>query len=359
MRILFICFSTLKFDVLTPYAEPLGGTESAICYLSVALAARKHEVFVMRNVDGDDTGMVIEGVTHLKMSEDIARLEPDVVIMTSAPMAAPGIKKIVPGAKVILWNHMRPDQPAMNYLFQEEYRSKLDGIVYVSGSQKDAFTAINPNLDGMVLGNAISPAFESLFHSARSILDIKECRGAYTSTPYRGASVLAEIKEIPIDVYSSMKVYQGDDSSYDKMFDALRSNDCLTLHPSFGQRLVAARLRPVAFMVYPSIFTECHSIAIIEAMAAGLKVITTDMAHEQTEFVDSLPAKNASLDDYTKLLRKNVNYFRAYPEEFAEKMWKQVQYINSVFTWRTRAHQWEVYLQNLLNHPISLTPTQE
>lgn len=352
MKILFICFSTLKFDVLTPAKNPLGGTESAICYLAVALAALGHDVSLMRNTDVDDTGTVIQGVRHLKISEDVTHLDPDVVVIANAPMGAPGVKKLLPRAKVVLWNHMRPDQPAMEHFFKPEFRAALDGVVYVSESQCKAFTDITKIEDGNVIPNAIAPCFENLFSSAKDIFAVKECRGAYTSTPYRGLAILGAIKELPIDVYSSMQVYQGNDAPYDSMYQKLKENDCLTLCASYGQRPLSMLLRPAAFMVYPSIFQECHSIAIIEAMAAGLKVITTDAAHEQTEFVDSLPEKTTTLEAYTALLRKNMNFFRAYPEEFAEKMWKQVQYINVNFTWAQRARQWTQYLQNMLSLPI-------
>ena len=351
MKILFVCFSTLKFNVRTPPGEPLGGTESAICYLSTALARLGHSVSLMRNVEIDDKGTVLDGVSHLKMSEDVGHLDPDVVIVTSAPMAAPGLKKAFPRAKIVLWNHMQPDQPAMAHLFKSEFRSAIDRIVYVSDSQRKKFADLAPEVSGDFINNAISPAFENLFTSAADILAEKKCEGAYTSTPYRGLGVLAAVQELPIHVFSSMAVYQGDDASYERMYGELKKNDCLFLHGSKGQTALATALRAVAFLVYPSIFPECHSIAILEAMAAGLKIITTDVAHAQTEFVDSLPSRNATLEDYTKLLRKNINYFRSYPEEWAEKMWKQVQYINDNFTWDKRAVEWELYLKNVLSSP--------
>lgn len=351
MKILFICFSTLKFDVKTPFEQPLGGTESAICYLSAALAKRGHEVSMMRNSDIDDTGTVINGVTHIKMTEEIVHLNPDVVIVASAPMVAPGVKKILPNAKVILWNHQQPDQPSMAQLFQDEFRGAIDDIVYVGLGQKNRFLEISPKVDGTVINNAIAPAFENLFADAEQIFSLKTCRGAYTSTPYRGLGVLAAIQEIPIDVYSSMAVYQGDDKAYEGMYAALRKNDCITLHGSVSQSELAERLKPITFMVYPSIFVECNSIAIMEAMAAGLKVITTDVAHAQDEFVDAMPFQKASVEEYTKLLRKNVNRFRSYPEEWAQQIWKQVQHVNENFTWAKRAQEWETHLKTLVAVP--------
>jgi len=351
MRILFICFSSLKFNVRTPFEAPLGGTESAVCYLSVALAQKGHKVMLMRNTDVDDTGTIIGGVEHIKITDDAKHLNPDVVVIVSAPMASIGVRNVWPEAKIVLWNHMRPDQPAMAHLFEDKYRAPIDKIVYVSDSQRKAFLESGKDVNGSVIQNAISPCFADRFRSAQDILETKRCRGAYTSTPYRGLAVLASIKELPIDVYSSMQVYQGDDGDYEAMYAKLKANDCITLHGSKGQSELAAVLRPVAFLVYPSIFTECHSIAILEAMAMGLKVITTTVAHEPTEFVESLPYATTTLDDYTAALRKNITFFRSQPEKWAEQMWKQVQYVNSEFTWAKRAREWDTHLQNLLTTP--------
>ena len=340
MKILFICLSGLKFNVMTPLREPLGGTESAVAYLAYHLYLRGHDVTIM--VKGAEDAVEV-GVKHIEISEEGAKeLNPDVVIVPSAPQAIPGIKKIIPNAAVILWNHMQPDQPSIQPIFNKEIQKDINNIVYVSESQKSVF-----GIDGRVINNAISPAFESMFTSASDVLKHKKCKGAYTSTPYRGLAILATMQEIEIEVFSSMAVYQGDETPYAAMYEKLKANDCLKLNGSVSQANLADRLRPISFLVYPSIFRECHSIAIIEAMAAGLKVITTDMASPQTEFIDSMPMESATVEEYAKLLRANINYFRSRPEEWAEKSWKQIQYINQEFTWKKKAEEWETYLKGL------------
>lgn len=351
MKILFICLSTLKFNVDTPETEPLGGTESAVCYLAKALVNLGHHVTLMRNTD-DDADKVIDGVSHTKISEDIAKLDPDVVIVPSAPQAFPGIKALVPRAKLVLWNHMRPDQPAMAHLFNPEIKKDIQNIVYVSKSQEESFlSAPVTGLKGTVINNAIAPCFENMFTGPEDILAVKKCRGAYTSTPFRGLAILAHIKELMIEVYSSMRVYQGDDTAYEPMFAKLNESDCIVMQGSVSQKNLAAFLRSDAFLVYPSIFQECHSIAILEAMAAGMKVITTDMASPETEFIDAMKSEGGSLEDFTLLLRRNINKFRAHPQEWAALMWKQVQYINREFTWAKKAQEWTLYLQNILAKP--------
>lgn len=352
MKILFICLSMLKFNIRTPFNEPLGGTESAIAYLTPELVKLGHDVTLMANTDPG----VMEGVVHTAVHEKLDKINPDVIIVTSAPQALPGIKRMAPRAKIVLWNHMRPDQPAMLHMFQTEVLKSLDRIVYVSESQRSSFVAARPvnqplPLDGShttVIGNAIAPNFENMFSSAFEILEAKKCKGVYTSTPYRGLAILSKIQELPIEVYSSMRVYQGDDTVFQTMYDSLKNNDCLELKGSVSQKDLARHMRSIAFLVYPSIFTECHSIALLEAMAAGLKVITTDMASPQTGFIDSMSSTQGTVEDYAKMLRKNINFFRSRPEEWAENMYQQVQHVNAKYTWKRKALEWSTYLQDIV-----------
>lgn len=367
MKILFLCLSPLEFTVETPRIAPLGGTESAVAYLSEELVKLGHDVTLMRNAVGKVTPIEgeLRGVKHIPISEDVAHLDPDVVVVLSAPQACPGVKKIVPRAKVVLWNHMKPDQPALAHLFNTAVQAHIDDVVYVSDSQRQSFVSaaqrgpdcfLKQSDHGTVINNAISPCFENMFSSAEEILAEKQCVGAYTSTPFRGLAILPHIQELPIDVFSSMQVYQGDDAIYQPMYERLKENDCVELHGSVSQQELANRLRRTAFLVYPSIFAECHSIAILEAMAAGLKVITTDVASPQTEFIDSMSIETSSLENYVLLLRRNINRFRAHSEEWAQKIWAQVQYINQGFTWAKRAQEWDVYLRKLLSDPTSTQP---
>lgn len=349
MKILFVSLSNLEFNVETPYHAPLGGTESAVAYLTPELVKLGHDVTLMANTPEH----VCKGVKHRPVSENIAEMNPDVVVAVSAPQAVPSMRTFAPNAKVVLWNHMMPDQPAMAPLNDPECTKFIEHVVYVSEKQRAFFKQL-----GVVIGNGISPAFENMFTSADELFLTKECRGAYTSMPFRGLGSLAEVKELTIDVFSSMQTYQGEDTVFEPMFETLRKNDCLVLRGAVGQAELARDLKRCAFFVYPSVFNETFGIAMFEAMAAGMKVVTTDMASPCTDFIDSTPSTGAtSLEDYVKLLRRNVNYFRAHPREWSEKMWEQVQHINKSFTWQKRAVEWENYLLILTKVPETPTST--
>ena len=46
MKIGFFDTIGWDYDIETPYRQPLGGSQSALCYLAVALAATGHEVWL-------------------------------------------------------------------------------------------------------------------------------------------------------------------------------------------------------------------------------------------------------------------------------------------------------------------------
>ena len=49
MRIAFVHRTINDYTVETPYKRGIGGTESALCYLSVELAKRGHSVSLLTN----------------------------------------------------------------------------------------------------------------------------------------------------------------------------------------------------------------------------------------------------------------------------------------------------------------------
>ena len=49
LSIAFADFGALQYDVDTPLARPIAGSESALCYLAVELAQRGHRVVILNN----------------------------------------------------------------------------------------------------------------------------------------------------------------------------------------------------------------------------------------------------------------------------------------------------------------------
>jgi glycosyltransferase involved in cell wall biosynthesis len=360
MKILFVNLSGLCFTVATPDNEPLGGTESALCYLARQLAQKGHEVTVVtRSPPG--TPETILGVRHVAptvlLNADFVHARNfDAIIVNNRPLAGPPLRDMVPNALLLLWNHVVPDQPVMRDLAKPMIHNSFDGIVYVSDWQRRVTEQVfGFRRPAAIIGNGFAPAFENLFGSADELRAAKENRAAYTTTPFRGLHILLDAMqgcttETRLDLYSSMKVYQmtGGDDQYTPLYDYAAKNPLISWHGSVAQKELAQRLKPVAFFAYPSTYAETFCISAVEAIAAGMKVLTTATAAlpeifgKKADYVDLHPGEEKRLvADFRSLMEKNADLFKADPQAWAEARFADMQDINRTFTWAKRAEMWE------------------
>ncbi len=359
LRIVFISTSEIPFDVATPERRPLGGTESAICYLARALAKRGHEVLLSRPGMATDR---IQGVTH----QDLLRTGPNyfqdhdaaIVVCSAAHIPAVRAHFIPPHVPLYYWTPHAPNQPAVAALGMPEVLAQLSAIVFVSVWQERAYQqafALQEN-KLYVIGNGLTPAFENLFSSSRELMASKPGQTCcYTSTPFRGLDLLAEVARhfhIPatFEVFSSMRVYDADDSPYQPLYDAIQATPNMRLRDSVAQNELAAALRGMAFFTYPSTFAETFCIATLEALAAGMEVISTSLGAlpETTLGLATLipPPRDqrevvAFLHNYTRVLESAMQRREANPELWAEQRWEQVRKVMDSATWQHRASEWE------------------
>jgi glycosyltransferase involved in cell wall biosynthesis len=272
--------------------------------------------------------------------------------------------RLAPTAPLVLWTQHAADQAVMHPLRQPEVRRAWDAIACVSDWQRTAMIdeyGLEPSRV-YVLRNAIAPAFEALFSSRDELARAKGSRLilSYTSTPYRGLVVLisafpevrGEFPEAELEVFSSMKVYQQDEPGdyYVPLYNRCRNTPAVRYAGSVPQPRLAEALKAASILAYPNIFAETSCIAAMEAMAAGLLVVTTDLGAlpETTMGFGILvpPAVGPGglkdlardfLDTLKGVLRERADA----PLRFAEARFEQVEAINAGCTWRVRAPQWE------------------
>jgi glycosyltransferase involved in cell wall biosynthesis len=364
MKILFVNLSALAFTVATPDHAPLGGSESAVCYLARQLARRGHIIALAANLP-DGQGGIVEAVSHyplatIKDAGFFAEQNFDVIVICNAPAAAAPLRALSPLSRLVLWAHVLQDQPSMQCLMQAQTRDALDAVVFVSSWQRaEVERAFGAFPKAVVIGNGIAPAFENMFASSKKLLDAKQNRAAYAATPFRGLSVLVRAmqgidRDVKLDVFSSMKVYQAADDDYAALFAELGQNPAITCHGSVAQTELAARLRASAFLFYPCIFPETFCIGAAEAMAAGMKVVATRLgALEETTmgFADLMPIATSDGDAlaaaFRDAMRSAIDARLRDPAAWAEEMFEQVACANENFSWAARAMEWEQVLRAL------------
>jgi glycosyltransferase involved in cell wall biosynthesis len=355
VKILLLTASPIRFTVATPGTMPLGGTESSVAYLARALAARGHAVSLVVQLPSGTPDMVM-GVRHAPFpdaGDDLAFFAAgdfDAVIAVSCPVLAPHLRRMAPRAVQVHWIHMMPDQPNLEPLHGMAH--EIDCAVFVSEFHR---SVVRYPATAQVIGNGIAPAFENMFASASALKAAKQDRAAYTSTPFRGLDVLARAFplagiETELDVYSGMGIYHAPETRYEPLYETLKATPRCHMHGPVGQDELATRLKPVSFLTYPSTFAETYCIAALEAIAAGLKVISTDLgALKETTlgFAELVPRPanvEALVPLYAQRLKQVVDQFLDDPDGWAEERFAQACEVNRRCSWSTRAREWEEFL---------------
>lgn len=370
MKIAFFDPFVLDYVVSTPYTQPLGGGESSLCYLAVELARLGHEVVLLNNTTtpGIHLGVNCIDRNRVNIVQELRRF--DRIVVLNVPVASRLRPALGAASRLILWSGDAHDMPRAKNLATADERVAWDAFALKSAWQKRRFVerfGVPPER-AVVLRNAISPHFMNLFPNALSMVAHKQGPPilAYTSTPFRGLEVLldvfpgirAAVPGVTLRVYSSMKVYQWPDEPdpYEGLYERCRNMAGVEYLGSLPQPALAEALRSASVLAYPSTYAETSCISVLEAMAAGCRIVTTDLGAlpETTAGHASLIAQRRNAEDRvrfaTDFLQSTIaalNEFRTYPENARNCAHDAVRYVNESATWPMRAREWSHFLQAL------------
>jgi glycosyltransferase involved in cell wall biosynthesis len=353
------------YDVSTPYQRPLGGSQSALAYLAVELARRQARVTLFSGTSAPREVMGVTCVSTRGVPWTAFAQPFDAMVVLNGPADANLQLRphLDPHTPLVLWTQHACDQPAMQPLARPEVRDAWDAFVCVSEWQRSTLIerfGLRPERTS-ILRNAISPAFEGLFRSRDELAEAKSRRLllSYTSTPFRGLVLLlpvfvaarVDFPDAELEVFSSMKVYQQDEPAdqHKILYDQCRSTPGLRYMGSVPQPRLADALKGASVLAYPNTWAETSCIAVMEALAAGLFVVTTDLgalAETTMGFGALVPfAASQSRADFARAylsrLKEILRHRAADPTAFAAARLEQIQAINAECIWRVRAEQWE------------------
>jgi len=365
------CFynQTFDFNIETPFLQPLGGTESAICYLAIELSRAGHQVTLVSKDSAPGTYRGVECVDLVEATRDFFHTRSfDIVVVSNHAAFSVQLRPLLPPqTRMALWSGHDRDQPAMQPLHQQEIGSTWDLIVLVSEYQRTGFVNrfhIKPERF-VILRNAIGPRFENLFSSFAEMSAAKSVPGlAYNSTPFRGLNLLPVIfeefhkahPETRLRIYSSMKVYQqADPSQFEELYQQLTRLEGVEYIGSLPQPQLAEALKSAYILAYPNTFAETSCIAVMEAMAAGSFILTSELGalpETTAGFGELIPVAFTPIQKYAEQYYQSLEMvyqaFLTRREEILLHLWNQVLYVNQNNTWRVRARQWEESLVQTL-----------
>jgi glycosyltransferase involved in cell wall biosynthesis len=363
MKILFLDFSKWTYDTRTPLHKPLGGTQSAVAYLSAALAAASHEIAVLIT-DSAAEPAESEGVRFLTLPCSTETLNAFDVVVLSTSSLAQTVRDAGCTRPLVLWAQHDVQESSVQALKTASERDHYAGFAMVSEWQSEQYRAAF-GIDGSrmrVLRNAASPAFLAQSRSVHWFQAGRPPVLAYTSTPFRGLDVLlmsfpairARLPGVELRVFSSMGIYHPDTPDpFSSLYELAKALPGVTYVGPLPQARLAEAMREVDVWSYPCIFPETSCISAIEAMASGTLMVTTTQGAlpettsgfaELVSFSSMSPAISATA--YAKHLVQAVNAQSA--EKSAERLEKQVAYARANYNWPGRAAEWVAWLDSLL-----------
>jgi len=375
MHIVFIDRVPWPYRIDAPLTRPIGGTQSAVCYLMMALAARGVRVSFINNAEPHThAGVTALGNTFPAIAiqdADVFVHLNDSTVKYPLELAAAAPKKSKRGKK-ILWQHFAPDQPAAQPLMDLQALKTWDAVVFVSQWQEQQYLKQFPALTEtpcVILRNAISPAFENLFEGL-PVLACKTAapRLAYASTPFRGLNrlmlawpqIYTAHQAAELQIFSDMKLYEMENPEpLARLLQQASQTPGVTHVGAAAQSELAEALRSTLILAYPNTFAETACIAVMEALAAGCIVVTSDLgALPETlgghgYLIPYQADAYIHAADYAAQLSRIMTQLKQQWQsgELEPRLAAQVQWANETYTWAARAKEWEDWLKNFIRSP--------
>ncbi|MFQ5769638.1 MAG: glycosyltransferase, partial [bacterium] len=272
------------YDGNTPANSPLDGPHSALVYLTKELAALGHEVHVYNNCLHAG---IYQGV-HYHRFDELAMANNYIYADAFIGLRNPWLFMNWLNAGVrILWAQDNFDQPHLQALkTNEDVRKNIDTIFCVTRWQAGNFLRhFHWDPEKMIVTrNGVCPHF-----FPKEFTEPKNNRLVYTSAPYRGLELLLKLfPEIyqatptaELHVFSSLQIYQQskeeDEKAYGHIYK-LGKQPGVVMHGAIGQKELARELVQSKVLAYPNSYLEPSSIAVMEALAGGCAVVTSNLA---------------------------------------------------------------------------------
>lgn len=331
MKIAFVDTSGIPYDEETPLKKPLGGTESAVAFLSAELKNRQIESKIFNAKVPNASPEVYSTINDY-----------DIAVVISSPVECLKLrKKHGFKGKIVYWTGESYDQPVNRFLHELDVVSAIDKAVFLSQWHRSNMNMYYPEIrnKSTVIRFGVNNTFRDITQMN------KQPTMVYISTPYRGLDVLLEAfplikQEVPyarLEIYSGMNLYSRDeqDVKFQHLYNAAKAMPGVTYSPAIDQTTLAQKLSTASIFSYPCTYEETFCTALVNAMSAGCYPIISTLG----------PLPEVSLGfGRTTNIKKTTD-----PQEFV------VNFANECITTFRNLEQGEPSLTNEIQYMVSAT----
>ena len=279
-------------------------------------------------------------------------------ITTSVPEKEPLSKDKIN----ILWEQNSYDQPnIVPWMKDSSNHSKYDWYVFNSHwcAEKYRMVFKLPPHKCTVIKNAID-----VFPGHAVYKQGQKLKLLYTSTPWRGLSVLLGAMQliknplIELDVYSSTQIYgdafkEKNDDTYKPLYDQAKQLPNVNYKGYISNEDLMKQMYNYHIFAYPNIWEETSCISAIEALACGLHGIVTNYG-ALYETCSEWPTYVQYDSNYRNLASMFAYAIEGIAEQLHTKgmqdmLTKQQEFYEKFYNWNNRKHEWTNFLQGVLN----------
>jgi len=281
-----------------------------------------------------------------------------VQICTSVPGKVP----LDPNKVNILWQKNSYDQPNLQEFFGNKERHKeYDWYVFNSHWNYEKFRYFFdiPTDKSMVIKNGIAKFPKRKIYKKGQPIKI-----LHHNTPWRGLNVLLRAMQeitdpnITLDVYSSTQVYgkefkKQNDDQFKPLYEQAKQLPNVNYIGYKPNEYILEHMTDYDLYVYPSIFEETSCVSAMEALAAGVHVITNNYG-ALYETCSEWPVYINYTEDYEQMALATAEAIRVaakylHEDYIQNHLENQQRFYKRFYSWEKKGQEWESFLRGAIN----------
>ena len=302
------------------------------------------------------------GATEIQMEMLEKHVPKELLDQVQICTSIPGKVPIDPNKVNILWQKNSYDQPNLAPWFMDKSNHKqYDWYVFNSHWNYEKFRYFFdiPTDRSMVIKNGTNNFPKRKVYKKGDPIKI-----IHHNTPWRGLNVLLramqEIKDpnITLDVYSSCEVYGNDfkkvnDEQFKPLYEQAKKLSNVNYIGYKPNEYILEHMTDYDLYVYPSIFEETSCVSAMEALAAGVHVITNNLG-ALYETCSEWPVYVTYNTDYEKMAIDFAEGIKAaskylHEDYIQNHLENQQKFYKRFYNWGKKAQEWEGFLKGAIS----------
>jgi len=302
------------------------------------------------------------GATEIQMEMLHKHIPKEILDQVQICTSVPGKVPIDPSKVNILWQKNSYDQPNLAPWFADKNNhKKYDWYVFNSHWNYEKFRYFFdvPTDRCVVIKNGINN-----FPARKVYKKGQPIKILHHNTPWRGLNVLLramqEVKDpnITLDVYSSTQVYgdsfkQQNDDQFKPLYEQAKQLPNVNYIGYETNEYILKNITDYDLYVYPSTFEETSCVSAMEALAAGVHVITNNYG-ALYETCAEWPVYVNYTDNYEQMAIATASAITTasqYLHEsfIQEHLDEQQKFYKRFYNWNKKGMEWKNFLTGVLS----------